>query len=77
MVYLGIIIGVGRLFKFEMCEILLVLNVNVGGFIIVGGMVIVKGWRILLVFFILVGIFGIVIVIFLGIVIGFIVLSKM
>lgn len=60
-----------------MCEILLVLNVNVGGFIIVGGMVIVKGWRFLLVLFIFIGIFGIVIVIFLGIVIGYFVLSKM
>lgn len=76
-VHLGIIIGVGRLFKFEMREILLASNANVGGPTTAGGMATAKGWRTLLVPSILVGIFGIAIATFLGIAIGLTVLSKM
>ncbi|KAG0610236.1 hypothetical protein M758_7G049300 [Ceratodon purpureus] len=76
-VHLGIIIGVGKLFKFEMREILLASNANVGGPTTAGGMATAKGWRSLLVPSILVGIFGIAIATFLGIAFGLTVLSKM
>lgn len=76
-VHLGIVIGVGRFFKFEMREILLASNANVGGPTTAGGMATAKGWRSLLVPSILIGIFGIAIATFLGIAIGYSVLSKM
>lgn len=76
-VHLMIIIGVGKLMKFEMREILLASNANVGGPTTAGGMATAKGWRTLLVPSILAGIFGIAIATFLGIIFGVTVLSKM
>lgn len=76
-VHLIIIIGVGKVMKFEMREILLASNANVGGPTTAGGMATAKGWRTLLVPSILAGIFGIAIATFLGIIFGVTVLSKM
>lgn len=76
-VHLVIILGVGKLFKFEMRELLLASNANVGGPTTAGGMATAKGWRTLLVPAILAGIFGIAIATFLAIALGLAVLSKM
>jgi uncharacterized membrane protein len=76
-VHLGFILGVGKLLKFDMRELLLASNANVGGPTTAAGMCTAKGWRTLVVPAVLIGIFGIAIATFLAIALGVAVLSKM
>ncbi len=76
-VHLGFILGVGKLLKFDMRELLLASNANVGGPTTAAGMCTAKGWRTLVVPAVLIGIFGIAIATFLAIAFGVAVLSKM
>lgn len=76
-VHLAIILGVGKLLRFDPKLLLIASNANVGGPTTAGGMATAKGWTSLVIPGILVGIFGIAIATFLGIAFGRAVLVKM
>ncbi|KAK6135256.1 hypothetical protein DH2020_030999 [Rehmannia glutinosa] len=76
-VHLAIILGLGKLFRFDLKLLLIASNANVGGPTTACGMATAKGWTSLIVPGILAGIFGIAIATLLGIAFGQAVLRFM
>ena len=76
-VHLAVILGLGKLFRFDLKLLLLASNANVGGPTTACGMATAKGWHSLVVPGILAGIFGISIATFLGAAFGAKVLQYM
>ncbi|CAI8604433.1 unnamed protein product [Vicia faba] len=76
-VHLALILGLGRLFRFDLKLLLIASNANVGGPTTACGMATAKGWKSLILPGILAGIFGIAIATFLGIGFGIKVLQHM
>ncbi|KAH7853460.1 hypothetical protein Vadar_002735 [Vaccinium darrowii] len=76
-VHLAVILGLGKLFRFDLKLLLLASNANIGGPTTACGMATSKGWATLVVPGILVGIFGIAIATFLGIGFGMLVLRHL
>ncbi|KAI3749055.1 hypothetical protein L6452_12605 [Arctium lappa] len=77
MVHLAVILGLGKVFGFELKQLLLASNANVGGPTTACGMATAKGWSSMVVPSLLVGIFGIAIATFLGVAFGAKVLQYM
>lgn len=76
-VHLLVILGIGRVLGFELKQLLMASNANVGGPTTACGMATTKGWKTLIVPGILAGIFGISIATFLAIAFGVTVLKYM
>lgn len=76
-IHLALILGLGRLVRFDLKLLLIASNANVGGPTTACGMATAKGWKSLILPGILAGIFGIAIATFLGIGFGVKVLKYM
>lgn len=76
-VHIAVLLGVGKLLRFDRKLLLIASNANVGGPTTACGMATTKGWTSLIVPAILVGIFGITISTFLGIGLGLFVFRHM
>ncbi|PON58189.1 hypothetical protein PanWU01x14_167880 [Parasponia andersonii] len=76
-VHLALILGLGKLFGFDLKLLLIASNANVGGPTTACGMATSKGWTSMIIPGILAGIFGIAIATFLGIAFGLTVLKYM
>ncbi|XP_021726712.1 uncharacterized protein LOC110693854 isoform X3 [Chenopodium quinoa] len=76
MVHLFIILGLGKIFNFDLKLLLLASNANIGGPTTASGMATSKGWKSLIIPGILVGIFGISIATFVAIGVGLTVLKH-
>ncbi|KAI4340893.1 hypothetical protein MLD38_025687 [Melastoma candidum] len=76
-IHLAVILGLGKLFSFDLKLLLIASNANVGGPTTACGMATSKGWSSMVIPGILAGIFGIAIATFLGIAFGLTVLRFM